>query len=187
MHSEAKACKVVCFPHHSFPGIFPSLVNISATINDLMSHMSLSSLTSFQKHTHQGLKEHLRFSSQEPSSKSARWTFLPDTRFSKVKQYTTQKHTMVKTGCRASSCFPFLPGPRAMLRSHPSVQGAVMALHSWQCNVGKSKQGPGLPSNVPKSTTPPLFTLSPASQMQSTSVAQRSPPQPSTALQDKRP
>lgn len=89
-----------------------------------MSHVSLSSLTSFQKHTHQGLKEDLRFSSQEPSPKWARWTFLPDTRFSKVKQYTTQKHTMVKTGCHASSCFPFLPGPRVMLRSHPSLQGA---------------------------------------------------------------
>lgn len=82
--------------------------------------------------------------------------------------YHSKRHNAAETGSPHTKLCPF--SARVRFCCHLSLEvSTAISLHSWQCNVGKSKQGPGLPSNFLNSTTLPLFTLASASQMPSTS------------------
>lgn len=138
--------------------------------------VSRNSLTSFpKKHTHQGLKEDLHSSSPELLSTWSKWTFLPQPLgCPKPNNILLKKTHHGRVWLPFTKLFPFSAWTQSYVM-FSSLEKAVISLHAWQYNMGKSKHGPGLPSKVLKSITLPLFILASASQMQSTSRALQGP------------
>lgn len=132
--------------------------------------VSQNSLTSFPKTLPtKGSRKTLRFSTLRSLHLVGKMDFLSiATQFSKAKQYTTQRHTAVKTGLPFTRLLPFSTWTSELCYALPIPRGRVQSCHCVRSMQSGQERRVQVCHHFLNSTTLPFFTLASASQMQST-------------------
>lgn len=122
-----------------------------------------------QNSTHQGLKKDSSIFHSQSLHLVGKMDFLSiATQFSKAKQYTTQRHTAVKTGLPFTRLLPFSTWTSELCYALPIPRGRVQSCHSVRSMQSGQERRVQVCHHFLNSTTLPFFTLASASQMQST-------------------